>query len=112
MLFPEDMHKTLEGIGLTMLAMIAGWLGYLIRTLDEGGKIHWFRSFLEAVASGLVGYISILLCNALHLSFEWTGVVVGIFGWLGATATIRILEKLVRKRLGIENDTVSDKTDS
>lgn len=111
----KDLSKVVEVAGLTLLAMVSGFMGYMMRTLDEGGKIIWLRSFLEAIASGVVGYLGILLCGALHLSFEWTGVVVGVFGWLGATATIRILEKIVRKRLGIENATssvgVPDETD-
>lgn len=100
---PPSFDNLLDTIGLTLFGALSGWLGYLMRTLDEGGKIVWLRSFLEAATSGLVGYLGILLCRAMGLSFEWTGVVVGTLGWLGATVSIRILEKVIRKKLGIEN---------
>lgn len=97
------MQEYSKTVGLIMLAFIAGLLGHLMRVIERGGKITWPRAALEASASGFVGYLAILLCAAMDLSFEWTGVVVGLFGWLGASASVKILEKVVHKRLGIDN---------
>lgn len=97
-------------IAFTLFAMIAGLLGHLSRAVDKGKKIKWSVAALEACTSGFVGFIAILMCNAMHLSFEWTGVIVGLLGWLGAAASVKIIEAVARRRLGIadENPFVSE----
>lgn len=97
----EEGRKTLIFI---LLAMIAGLLGHLMRVVERCGKIKWLVAGLEACASGFVGYLAILLCKAMGLSYEWTGVIVGLLGWLGAAASVKIIEKVVRKRLGIADE--------
>lgn len=96
----QDWSKT---AGLVLFAFVAGLLGHLSRVIEEQGKVNWARAALEASASSFVGYLAILVCAALDLSFEWTGVIVGLFGWLGASASVKILERVVRKRLGIDD---------
>ncbi|AZF88148.1 putative superfamily III holin [Microcystis phage Me-ZS1] len=93
---------------LLMLAIIAGLLGHLMRTVERKEKVRWELAALEAASSGFVGYLAILLCKATGLSYEWTGVIVGLFGWLGATASVRLIERVVRKKLNIDG-TVEDR---
>jgi hypothetical protein len=102
---PPNWAQWLDNVTFTAFAAFAGWMGYLMRTMDEGGKIVWLRSFLEAFSSGIIGFIVVLLCRAMGLSYEWMGVMAGVLGWLGAKASIQLLEKIVRKRLGIDSDT-------
>lgn len=77
-------------------------MGHLLRVMDKGEKISWPRATLEAVSAAFVGFIIMLLCQATSMSQEWTGVIVGVSGWLGASVSIRMLELVVRKRLGLE----------
>lgn len=79
-------------------------MGYLLRNLDEGKSINWLRGALEGLAAGFVGLLVMLACQAMVLSESWTGVIVGVSGWLGASTTIKMLEGMVRKKLGVSDD--------
>jgi multisubunit Na+/H+ antiporter MnhF subunit len=91
-------------VAYVLLAALAGLLGHLMRVVERGGRIKWLVAGLEACASGFVGYLAILMCKAMGLSYEWTGVIVGLLGWLGAAASVKVIEKVVRKRLGIADE--------
>lgn len=98
------MDKIPSWIAPLLYAFFAGFggsLGYVMRTLDKKEKISGWRMLLEGGASAFVGVLVMLLCQASNLSLQWTGVLVGISGWLGASASIRILEKVMDKKLGI-----------
>ena len=86
------------------LATFGGFLGHVMRDLDEENPIRYRRAGIEGLAAGFVGLLVMLMCNATNMSDEWTGVIVGVSGWLGANASIRMLEKLVFKKLGITSD--------
>jgi hypothetical protein len=40
----------------------------------------------------------------MGLTEAWTGVIVGVSGWLGASVSIGILEKIIRRKLGLKED--------
>lgn len=83
------------------LATFGGFLGHIMRALDKSTPISYGRACVEGLAAGFVGLLVMLVCNAMSLSDQWTGVIVGVSGWLGANASIRMLEKMVFKKLGI-----------
>lgn len=85
----------------SLFAAFGGLMGYLMRAVDRGQPVSYGRAFLEAVGAGFVGALVTLACMAMQLDPLWSGVVVGVSGWLGAQATIRVLEILVYKKLGI-----------
>lgn len=88
-------------------ASIGGILGHVLRELDKGGKIAYARAAVDGIAAGFIGLLFLLLCDAMNLSLEWTGVIVGVSGWLGANASIRLLEAVVYKKLGVDKKDVS-----
>ncbi len=104
MQLPDDPQIVfwLKSAAYTLLSITAGFLGYIMRTLDHRKQINWWRALLEASAAGLVGGLVLLICNALTLSDQWTGVIVGVMGWLGANASIKVLEVMVYRKLGID----------
>ncbi len=93
-----------------LLAVVGGVLGYLMRALENGQKPSLLRSLLEGTAAGFTGLLLLLLCQVSGIGLEMTGVIVGIGGWLGASATIRKLEPLVFKNLGGQHGTPPTKT--
>lgn len=103
-MFPDDpwAQAWIRAIAYTLFASAGGVMGHLMRIIDKKEKINWGRASLEGLAAGFVGFLILLVCQAMDLSEQWTGVIVGVSGWLGANASIRMLEGMVRKRLGIE----------
>lgn len=85
------------------LSVIGGVLGYIMRSLDSGQKPSLSRSLVEGTAAGFAGVLIILLCRVAGIGEEMTGVIVGIGGWLGASATIRKLEPFVFRKIGGSN---------
>lgn len=98
---PNELMQTLKLLAYAAFAAIGGVLGHIMRALDRKEAVNKTRAAIEGVSAGFVGLIVMLVCQALNLSEPWTGVIVGVCGWLGANATIRILEVLVYKKLGI-----------
>lgn len=86
------------------LGMFAGAIGYIQRQFSNNKPIGKWHVLVEALGAGLVGYLLMLVCMELGLSPNWTGTIVGTGGWLGASATIRIIERYVFRKLGVTND--------
>lgn len=86
---------------MVVFAILGGFLGHVMRVLDSRHRVVWSRALFEAFAAGFVGVLVLLLCNAMGLSDQWTGVVVGVSGWLGANASIGMLSGIVLRRLGV-----------
>lgn len=78
-----------------------GMLGFALRTINKKQPLAFGRCALEGVSAAFVGLLVLMACDAMHLSPQWTGVIVGVCGWLGATATIVMLENVVRNKLGL-----------
>lgn len=94
--------QILEIIIYAAFAGVAGLLGHTLRTLESGGRLTMFRSMAEMAGAALVGVLTLMACKAMDLDTMWTGVTVGVMAWLGANASIRVLEKMVYQRLGIK----------
>lgn len=91
-------------ISYIFLSMIGGCLGYLMRSFDSGEKPSLVRFLVEGFAAGFAGVLILLLCRAAGIGEEMTGVIVGVGGWLGASATIRKLEPFVFRKVGVSNE--------
>ena len=104
MLLPEDPWNSwwIKATAYGLFATFGGVMGHLLRTIDGRQKIKWSHTALKGGAAGFVGLLMLLVCQAMHLSEEWTGVIVGVSGWLGADVTILMLESVILKKLGIE----------
>lgn len=101
---PPSNFTWLQLVLFPLMASIGGALGHVLRTLDAGKHVSMWRTLLESLAAGFVGCLVMLLCQALGATPQIAGVIVGVCGWLGATMSIRMLEKWVRRWLGISGD--------
>ena len=102
MLEPSDnAWAALRAVGYALFAALAGALGYILRSMDSGVPITYARTFVEALSAGFVGVIAMWLCQASSLSPQWTGITVAVSGWLGANASIQVLQRLVWNKLGL-----------
>lgn len=101
-MFTEMDIEFWKAVAYTVLATIGGFLGHLMRTIDKRLKIRWGHACLEGGAAGFVGTLTLLLCRAAEFNDAWTGVIVGVFGWMGANATIKVLERVILKKLGVD----------
>lgn len=84
-----------------LFASFGGVMGHLMRAIDNGHSIIWWKAALEGAAAGFVGLLVLLMCQATEVGEQWTGVIVGVSGWLGANASIRLLESLIYQKLGL-----------
>lgn len=100
----EELNWFVKAGAYAVFSALGGVLGHLMRSVDKKHKITVGRTAMEGLAAGFVGLLVLLLCQAMNLGEQWTGVVVGVSGWLGASATIRMLETAVRKRLGVNKE--------
>lgn len=92
----------IETVLFSGFAGVGGILAYCLREVSEGQKPQFKRALIEGFSSAFVGVIAMMACKALGLDWYWSGVVVGVFGWLGANASIALLAKAVKARLGIK----------
>lgn len=93
----------LQTVLYAAFASFAGGLGYILRTMEAGAAPTLTRTCVEALAAGLVGLLAMWICQAMNISPQWTAITVGVSGWLGANATIQVLQRLVWKKLGLDN---------
>lgn len=88
----------------TAFSAVGGMLGFIMRAIDGKQTFKFWRCLVEGAAAAFVGLLVLMICEAMNLSPQWTGVIVGVCGWLGASATIRMLESVVRSKLGASPD--------
>lgn len=93
-----------EAIWFVLLATLGGLIGYLSSALSEKRQVKGTVAAIKAVSSGFLGYVLVLLCREYQLSYEVTGVICSIFGWIGSDAVVPLLEKIAKRRLGIADD--------
>lgn len=95
-----------DNFAFSCLAGFAGLLGHLMRSVNERRAITWERTLLETLASGFIGFLTVMLCRAAGVSYEWMGFIAGVLGWLGAATSMVLFERTVRKKLGLGDDSI------
>jgi hypothetical protein len=102
---PDNPDSWIKFFMYGAFASFGGVMGYAMRTIHNAGKVTFCRGVIEGASAGFVGMIVCLLCQAMKLSDQWTGVCVGVFGWMGANVTMMLLEKIVVAKFGLPQET-------
>lgn len=89
-------------------AAIGGTLGYLMRQVSRDLPPKPYRALVEGVSAAFVGILTLMMCKSMGFSWMWSAVIVGSFSWLGAEATILVLVKQIRTRLGLDTTKLED----
>ena len=95
-------YNIIEILQFAGFSAMGGLLGYLMRQATREQPIKLSRATLEAVASGFIGVIMMFLCHAIGLPWYWSGAVVGVLGWLGAEASIVVIARVIRGKVGLD----------
>ncbi len=99
----QEKVTIMETVIMASFGAIGGMLSYLMRTLNKDQKPEVSKFIVEGLSSGFVGLLAMLMCKAMSVDPLWSGVIVGVFGWVGAEASIAILSRVIRQRLGVDN---------
>lgn len=99
---PEGLEWWLWLIGYAAFAAFGGTLGFIMRQLDDKKPITFWRVVFEALCASFAGVLVMLLCQSLNMSVQMTGIIVGVFGWIGGSAAMRYLEKIASRKVGAE----------
>lgn len=83
------------------LAGFAGTMGFIFRQLQSESKLIWWRILLEGFAAAFVGLLFMWLCEMGKFGPQLTGIIVAVAGWMGAQASMGLLEKFVFQKLNI-----------
>lgn len=100
---PPPDENWYDTFAIVCIAGIAGLLGHLMRSMNERRAVTWPRSLIETLASGFIGFLTVKLCRATGVPYEWMGFAAGVLGWLGAATSMVLFERSVRKRLGLND---------
>lgn len=84
-----------------LFAMFCGFAGYLNRQITGKQKIRLIEALIRSLGSGVAGMLVMMLCIALQVEIAWVGFIVGTAGWMGADATMILLEKIVHRKMNL-----------
>lgn len=101
---PTSLEWWLWLLAYAGFASFGGALGFIMRQLDAKAPITFWRVVFEMLCAAFAGVLVMLVCQATNMSVQWTGIVVGVFGWLGGSAAMRYLEKVVSRKIGAGDD--------
>lgn len=96
--------EVIKRIGYTILAAVGGLLGYVIRQQESKETFSMVTALVQTAGSGFVGLLVAMLCAAMGIDGLWMGPIVGVFGWMGAAATMDLLGKIPLGKLGLSSD--------
>ncbi|MDI2145886.1 phage holin family protein [Pseudomonas sp. ITA] len=87
-----------------LIAAVGGVLGHMMRKLGVREKVTMSETLLQGVGAAFAGYLVLLACHSFAVPPEVAGVVIGLCGWLGADASLSIMQNYIYKKLKLSKD--------
>ncbi|WP_223521509.1 phage holin family protein [Pseudomonas sp. GL-B-19] len=84
-----------------VIAATGGVIGHMMRKLGARQTIKLGETALQGVGAAFAGYLVLLGCRSAGVTPEVSGVIIGLCGWLGADATLVLLQSYIYKKLNI-----------
>lgn len=105
---PEDKSWLIQCIAAVLLAAAGGPLGYLTRATDNGETVSKKALLVQTLSAAFTGCIVLLIC--LHFEFDMivSGIMCGVSGWMGAMATLGLVTRQIKSKLGIKDEDKND----
>ncbi|MDI2145902.1 phage holin family protein [Pseudomonas sp. ITA] len=83
------------------IAATGGVLGHMMRKLGSKQPIRIGETVLQGVGAAFAGYLVLLVCRSLDVPPDTSGVIIGLCGWLGADATLMLLQDYIYKKIKV-----------
>jgi 4-amino-4-deoxy-L-arabinose transferase-like glycosyltransferase len=99
----EKMDEFIRSWVYIMIAAIGGALGHMMRRLGSQQPIKVGETLLQAVGAAFAGYLVLLGCRSLDIPPDVSGLIIGLCGWLGADATLMLLQDYIYKKIKINS---------
>lgn len=91
-----------------LIAATGGVLGHMMRQLSDRRSIRFGETFLQGISAAFAGYLVFLACRAVDTPPELSGVIIGVCGWLGADASLMVLQSYIYRRLKLDEEGEND----
>jgi 4-amino-4-deoxy-L-arabinose transferase-like glycosyltransferase len=100
----KSMEELMRSWIYISIAAVGGVLGHMMRKLGAQQPIRVGETVLQGVGAAFSGYLVLLGCRSLDIPPDASGVIIGLCGWLGADATLMLLQTYIYKKLNIGAD--------
>ncbi|WP_081232276.1 phage holin family protein [Pseudomonas chlororaphis] len=95
------MEEHLRSAIYVAIAALGGMLGHMMRRRGVQEPIKVGETLLQGVGAAFAGYLVLLACRSSGINPDVTGVIIGLCGWLGADATLVLLQDYIYKKIKV-----------
>lgn len=97
----QELLEHSKNVGLLLIALLGGMLGYISREMSNQRKVKILRVLFAGLAATFFALLIKTVILKLGGDLEWAVVAIGVLSWMGADTTVNILLKSVLKRFGM-----------
>lgn len=96
----ESRDRALKFMAVVALAIFGGVIGYMSRAAESNEPVTIGTLIVQAAGAGFAGVLIFLAGSLYDIDWRLIAIVSGIGGWMGADATLRLMSKWARRKIG------------